>query len=190
MSDAITVAERYLKAANSDDLRVVEHEQKDVDRILAAACASRGSPWGLLALRVNRVRTTGDMAGAGRLATEMGEQLNAYLKRQSMGRHSGSAKVERLPEVTARDLAMTLLKWMQHPTCRACRGRKHPIIPETNVLDTSRLCGSCQGTGLVPLERLVRQEHVEHIRWLAGRVDRACAEVFGDMRRLLRREVE
>ena len=97
-------------------------------------------------------------------------------------------KIERLRDVEAADLAMRMLKWMQEPRCPKCDGRGHPTIPNTPTLDTTRGCLSCRGTGVRPLERLVRREHAEHVRWLAGRVDRACAEVFGDAGRMLRWE--
>lgn len=181
----MTVAERYFRATVSDDLRMTALEQKDADRLVAAAYASGGCPWKCLALRVARVQS-GDAAGMRRLAEELAEQMGEHFCRESMRRHAGAPKVARLAPVVATDLALTMLRWMQRPRCRTCEGRGHPTIPGTPALDTTRECHACHGTGVRPLERMVKHEHAEHVRWLAARVGRACADVFGDMHRRLR----
>lgn len=181
----MTVAERYLLATASKDLRLVEPRRKDADWLVAAAYASAQCPWKRLALRVLRVQA-GDTAGVRHLAGELGEQMREHFRREGGRRHAGTPKMARLEPVVAADLALMTLRWMQRPRCRTCEGRGHPTIPGTPTLDTTRECHACHGTGLRSLERLVKHEHVEHARWLVSRVDRACADVMGDMRRIAR----
>lgn len=48
----MTVAERYFRATVSDDLRMTALEQKDADRLVAAAYASGGCPWKLSLIHI------------------------------------------------------------------------------------------------------------------------------------------
>ena len=59
------------------------------------------------------------------------------------------------------------------------------MLPASPVLDTTRQCEVCHGTGVVLLERLVRTENIEHARWLVSEMEGLMALVFSDVGRLL-----
>jgi hypothetical protein len=174
--------ESYLLAASTSDL-TLKPGPCDADKLLAAAYASSGDPRKQMALRVYRLKAAGSMEGAKQLAAEMSH----WLVSRSMPRKGGYLRrgSPELPRVTAQDLAMTVLKWRQKPTCRSCLGRRHPLIPGAPVLDTTRTCSECHGTGEVAIERLVRSEHADAARWLVGELDAMTAMVFSDMARRL-----
>jgi hypothetical protein len=60
----------------------------------------------------------------------------------------------------------------------------------TPVLDTTRNCPECHGTGKVDLARLVRTEHSDAARWLASEMESLSAMVFSDMAGLLRNRMD
>ena len=187
MSEARSTAEAYLSATNSSDLRVQAERFSDADRILAAAYSVSGSDRKRLALRVYRLRATGEMSGAYSVAEDMGQLL---VKRTTQKRGRASSWEHGVERVVAIDIAMTVLKWQHMPACPACGGRGHPVIEGTPVMDESRECPECRGTGIIPLERLVRPEYVEHARWLASEMDGLSSIVFSDMAEKLRASLD
>lgn len=185
MSDTRSTAEGYLSATNSSDLRVQADVRTDADLILAAAYASMGDPRRMLALRVWRLQAPGDMAGARQIADELG----AAMRKSVVGRRGGflrGAAPGLMPAVTAADLALTVLKWFSRPTCPSCGGRGHPMMKDAPVMDESMDCPDCDGTGIRPLEKLVREEHAGHARWLAAELSGLSSMIFADMKRLMR----
>lgn len=183
MNDARSTRERYLSATDTSDLRVMADRMCAADQLLAAAYSASGSPRKMLALDIWRLRATRSAAGA----REISERLaSLVMHRSRKGRH-GAPRISR---IQAKDMSMAVLKWWQLPTCPTCLGRGHPVIPGTPVLDESRECHDCRGTGTRPLERLVRHEFVEHARWMASEMDSLASIVFDDMARRLRREMD
>lgn len=190
MLDRPGTEERYLRATASSDLRVDADVATDADSLLAAAyasCRGRDADRKRLALRVYRLRATGDMGGARAIADEMSGWIVAR-SMPSGGRLRRSAPL--IKRIQAFDVALTVLKWWQHQACPSCEGRGHPLMPNAPVLDTTRQCPDCRGTGVTPLERLMRQEHAGYARWMAGELDGLCSIVFNDMARLLRPALE
>jgi hypothetical protein len=124
------------------------------------------------------------MSGAHGVAEDLGRLLKKFSMTRNGGYLRGANTGMRL--VTAKDIAMTVLKWQHRPACPACGGRGHPVIEGTPVMDESRECPECRGTGIIPLERLVRPEYVEHARWLASEMDGLSSIVFADMAEKLR----
>ncbi len=181
--------ELYLGAARSSNLRLVPERTGDVDRLASAAFAVAGSPRKQLALRVYRLRATGDMSGARSLAHDLADLMRR--KSVYLGNRGQFGVMGRRPDVThltpekLRAVAMTVLKWWQMPTCPVCEGRKHPLIPNSPGVDESRACSGCHGTGHTQLERMVRQEHTELVRWLVGEMEGLCAAVLRGMARSL-----
>lgn len=192
MSDKPSVEERYLAATMTSDLRVMAEQATDADKLLAAAYAVAGDPRKNLALKVWRLRATGDMAGAHQLA----EELGAKMRKRSMGKGGGSKFLRgtggqtQLTRRKATDVSMMVLKWWQRPTCPFCNGLCHPMMAGGPVLDTSRDCEHCHGTGLIPVEKLVHKEHVEAAKWLISEMEGLCGFIFGDMAVLLRQSLD
>ena len=148
--------------------------------MLAAGFASRGSDRRSMALAVYGVLASEGMRGAWALADEMGKWL-----RHRSYRESDRTRPRAIERTTAIDLAMTVLKWWHHPTCPTCGGLGHPLRDGSPVIDSARECQPCHGTGRVPIERIVRTEHIDLARWLSTEIEVMVNEVFGDMARRL-----
>jgi hypothetical protein len=190
VSEHRSTAESYLAAIYSSDLRVQADVRTDADRLLAAAYAVIGDSRRILALSVYRLRSTGNMSGARQVAYDLG----AMLKRSIISKPGGHLRRSRsdggISQVKASDIAMVVLKWMNLPACPACGGRGHPMMENAPVMDESLNCPECYGTGVIPLERLVRPEHIEYARWMASEADGLSSLIFADMAKLMRHEIE
>ena len=180
MSERVGIQERYLRAAQTSDLSVNLIAPSDVDQLIAAGFATAGRPRRAIALRLHRMLSTGRLSGARDLSWDLGAMLRSQMIRSRKG-----LKVGRVPNLaeTAR-MSMLVIKWLRHPTCPSCHGRGHPTIPNTPHLDESRLCGECHGTGKRPVERLVRTEYADDVRWLVGEVELLVQQTFDAMRRI------
>ena len=184
MSEPRTMSEAYLSATMSSNLRLNPERVTDADRLLAAAYASKDSRHDL-ALRVWRIRATGTMQGAHALA----EDLGALMRSQSMRKRGGYLRTGvGLTFGQAKGVAMTVLKWWQHPTCRVCGGHGHPKMLNAPVLDTNVECPACHGTGKVPLT--IRQEYGDGARWVISEMESLSAMVWDDMARRLKQQMD
>lgn len=175
-------SERYLMARNSSDLGHTSGEPCDADKLLAAAYAARGNERKSLALDVWGVLASTDMRGARGVA----DRLAGWLRRRSLRERGG----EVLTRVVAADLVLRLLKLWHQRTCMTCQGRGSPLIPGSPVLDKSRDCGDCHGTGLIPIERMVKPEHARAARDIEREVLSLQSVVFGDMAAMLAGRME
>jgi hypothetical protein len=171
-----SVSERYVRATNSRDLSVDYSQRTDADVLLAAAYASAGNAAASLALRFYRLRATGDMTPFRELADIAG----AWLLGRSMRR--GRRK---LRGIEARDLATRTLFYWLNPSCTACNGLGHPLMPNSPVINYGHDCPTCHGTGQYPIHRIVPPGTSDEARWLVDEMDRLCGIVFNDMARLL-----
>jgi hypothetical protein len=181
MSESISTAERYLSATQTSDMRVQADVASDADRILAAAFAVSGRPRDTLALEVYNVLASTDMRGAKRVSDRMsGWLVRRYVK----------GKAQKIKRVEAFDISMMLLKLWHKRVCVMCAGRGHPLVNNTPVLDESRECPACHGTGQIPIEQLFRHEHVEHARWLESEINSLCGFVFDAMARRLSKRMD
>ena len=178
MSETRSASERYLSARQSSHLRLKLESRGAADTLLAAGFASRGSDRKSIALAVSGMLTSPGMRGAWAIADELGKWLQhrAY-------RDRSQARPTTIERTTAIDLAMTVLKWHHHGTCPTCSGRKKLLREGAPVLDDNRECRACNGTGKIPIERLVRTEHIELARWLAQEIHVIWNGVFGEMNR-------
>lgn len=178
------IAEQYLSATNSSQLAIDPEYACDADRLLAAAYATAGDPRKSLALDVYRLCATSDMRGARGIAERMAHEVIQRSRPQHRSRTS-SGRPSRQPPTISRieavDLCITVLKWWHMQTCPVCDGRRHPVIPGTPSLDTTRECSHCQGSGIRPLKRHVKAAHLELAYWLVGQLDELTAIVFSDM---------
>lgn len=172
-----TPQERYLSATMSSNLRLKADARCDADTLLAAAYAASGNPRKSLALSVYRLR-----AGHAGSQQALVEPMVGWLVRRSRPNRWASPTLHRLE---ARGVVLAALKWWRHPTCPVCEGRGHPLIAETPVIDLTRDCPECRGTGARSLERLVRREHAGRIRWLVSEMESLSSMVFSDMARRL-----
>lgn len=174
--------ERYIRAAQTSDLSVNLIAPSDADHLIAAGFASARNPRRILALKLHRMMVTGRIVGARDLSYDLGAMLRTHMIRARQGVKTG--RVPNLAE-TAK-MSMLVIKWMRHPTCPSCHGRRHPVITGTPHLDTSRVCSECHGTGQRPVERLVRTEYADDVRWLVSEIDLIVRQTFDAMRRITR----
>lgn len=189
MSDPRGMAERYLSATSSSHLQVQAEKPSDVDKLIAAGSLAR-DPRKDLALRVWRVRATGSARGVQGLAYELGEMLAGHGTDRRQGRYLRSSTRQTMHPVKARMLAMTVLKWWRQPRCQVCDGLGHPKMLDAPILDTTRVCPHCHGTGVAPLELRVRHEHIEQARWLVSQMESLSALVFDQMARRLNQQMD
>lgn len=180
-----SIAEKYLSATNSSQLAVDAEHACDADKILAAAYATAGDPRKSLALDVYRLRATADMRGARAIAERMAVEVMNQSKPDGIRRRL--AKPPTISRVEAIDLCIAVLKWWHMQTCPACEGRGHPRIPGTPHLDATRQCSACHGTGIRPLKKHVKAQHLKLAEWMAGALDGLTALVFSDMLKRLPR---
>lgn len=185
MADSRSASERYLSARRSSHLRLKLDARCEADTLLAAGFASRGNERKSAALAVYGVIASENMKGAWALADVMGH----WLRRKSWN-PSKQPDAPCLERTTAIDLAMTVLKWWHHPACPSCNGLGHPLLWDSPVIDGTRECSACRGTGKIPLEKVVRQEHIELARWLSDEIEVLCAMVFGDIAHRLNEDMD
>lgn len=188
MSEAYTVGERYLSAATTSDLSLDPNMTCDADRLLAAAYATAGDPRRSLALDVWRIKATGSLSGVCELTEKLAKMVRTrdahesdkpFLRKRRMDRDSISLN-------QARVVSVQMLKWWHKPSCPVCNGHGHPKMINAPVLDYTRKCHHCHGTGETPLERMVRPEYIEHARWLVSQFNALSSIIFDDMSRMLR----
>lgn len=177
-----TTQERYIRASQTSDLSINLIAPSDADQLIAAGFASARRPKRILALKLHRMMAAGQVVGARDLSYDLGAMLRTRMIRARAGTRAGG--VPNLAE-TAK-MAMLVIKWMRHPTCPSCHGRGHPSIPGTPHLDTSRVCAECHGSGQRPVERLVRTEYAEDVRWLVSEIEATVRQTFDAMRRITR----
>lgn len=178
-----TAEERYLSAKRSSNLRVSADRSSGADALLAAAFAVSGDDKERkqLALAVYGVLSSTDMRGA----TEVADKMSGRLVRR---RYTVGA--EKISRIEAYDLAMLLLKMWHKRTCPECSGRGHPLMDGAPVQDESIDCKHCYGTGHIPLERIFKENQIEHARWLEREINVMCSFIFNDMAKLLSRNMD
>lgn len=176
-----SMQERYFGARTTSNLRLAPDRIGPADVLISAGVVSRRSERKAMALAVWGVLASDHMTGAHTVA----EALGGRLRKRSFLR-DGVA----MPETSATDTAMAVLKWWRHPACLTCGGHGHPLILNSPVIDESRECPACNGTGQIPLHRLVRTEYAADAYWLSGEIDTMCQMVFGEMARELRKDME
>jgi hypothetical protein len=175
-ADRSQADERYARARSTSDLSHSEGPC-DADKLLAAAYAARGSERRSLALEVHNVLISPDLRGARAAA----DKLAGWVRRRSLRERGGEA----LTRVQAVDLVMRLFKLWNKRACVTCEGRGHPLRHNSPVLDESRDCSECLGTGLIPLERVVRLEHAKAAREIEREVLSLQSVIFKDMADIL-----
>lgn len=180
-----SIAERYLSATNTGQLAVDPEHACDADKILAAAYATAGDPRRSLALDVYRLRATSDLRGARSIADRMAVEIVNRSRPGGINRRL--PKPPTISRIEAIDLCIVVLKWWRMQTCPACHGRRHPVIPGTPHLDPTRTCGHCNGTGIRPLRKHVKANHMRLAEWIVDALDSLTASVFSDMLKRLPR---
>lgn len=173
----MSIAQRYLKARGTSDLRVNTLRPTAADVLVAAGWVARYKEKHRIALDLVGVIGTEEMRGANAVA----EELAGWLVRRSY-KKTGKA----MARIEAFDTAMTVLKWWKRPACFTCGGHGHPTIENSPVIDESKICHACEGTGRIPLDRLIKPKNLEHAKWLAGEIEMMCSDVFGRVARRLR----
>lgn len=174
MSSTRSTQERYLGARRSSNLRLVVDNTGSADLLIAAGWVARASERKSVALAIAGVMASERMAGANAVA----EVLAGWLVKRSQYRSNHG-----MAQVQAHDLALTVLKWWQRPTCLDCGGHGHPLLPNSPVIDETRECPTCLGTGKIPMARIVRSELVDPARWLSNEIEVIYGMVFGQIKR-------
>ena len=176
----MSTTEAYLRAITGTSMRIDLERHTSADTIIAAGMSVRQHRHRDLALRVWRLRTQGDMKGARQLA----EDLAPIMMRMSMVR-KGKPTVTRIQAI---DLALETMKWWCMQTCPVCHGRGHPVIPNTPTLDTTRECNHCDGTGIRPMKRYVKNHALAEK--LVDHLNELSRFVFSDMAKKLAKDME
>lgn len=181
MATGRSMQERYFAARTTSNLRLDPNTIGAADVLIAAGRVAKRSERKSVALAVWGVLSSDHMTGAHEVAELMAKWL-----------HGRSIQQRRTPisKLAAKDVAMAVLKWWRKPACPTCGGHGHPLILNSPIVDESRDCPACNGTGQIPLHRLVRTEYVDDAYWLSGEIDTLCALVFGEMAREIRADME
>jgi hypothetical protein len=177
----MSVAEQYTKAVNSKDLRVQEF-WCDADKLIAAGWVVGGDERKALALSMQRWMS-GDMRGMGQVV----EMMAGWVIGMAVRNRRAMTTPNRTEAV---DLARAVCAWWMHKACPECGGLGHPLIEGAPVLDESRECTACNGTGQRPLTKGMTEQQAELASWLVGSLESVAPFVFGDMARRLRSEME
>ena len=182
MGSRKSMGERYLSARRASNLRIAAEGGGAADVLMLAGWVAGSSERKTLALAVYSVLASSEMRGA----RELANQMAGWIVRRSYR----AAGEQVIPRIKAFDLVLTVLKWHQNPACPACDGLGHPRMPNSPVLDTTRNCTECRGTGKIPMHRIVSTEHVDHALWLADELQGLTAMVFSEMSRRMKMEYE
>lgn len=177
--------EMYMRAVTSSQLAISTcGHHRHADTLIAAGMAVQQHRHRDLALRVWRLRTSGEMQGTRALAEELAPML---MRMSAVGRGRGARPT--VTRIQAKELAIDTLKWWCLQACHACHGRGHPVIPDTPYLDTTRECHHCGGTGIRPLRKCVKH-HPDLAQKLVDRLNALSGLVFSEMARKLARDME
>ena len=165
--------ERYLGARQSSNLRLVVDNTGSADVLIAAGWVARASERKAVALAIAGVMSSERMTGANAVA----ETLAGWLRKRT-----GSQTQWAMKPTEAFDVAMMVLKWFRRLACPDCDGHGHPAMLNSPVIDDSRDCPSCLGTGRIQIARLVKPEFAEHAKWLSNEVEVIFTMVFGQVK--------
>lgn len=179
--DRMTIGDRYARAMSSGNLTLTPGSRTDADHLLAAGYAARKNKRGLMALAVYRMRATEDRAPFAAAAEAATDWL--------VGRGARAGGKAKLSRTEAHATAQSVLLWWLNDVCIACEGRRYTQVPGTPHL-TATVCPECHGTGLQPIERVIRARHLDQARWLASEFDAMCGYVMADMAKLLADRME
>jgi hypothetical protein len=173
----LSIQQRYLQACGTSRLRLIETRMTAADILTASGWVASNSAKRAMALQIYSVLATENMRGAQAVAAELAK----WIRRKSFEDYRAAMKT-----VEAHDLALMVLKWWKRPACLTCGGHGHPTMPGSPVLDESKECQVCHGTGLIPLERLMKAEHIPYANWLISEMDSITSSVFDAIARRLR----
>ena len=175
----MSIAERYLSATNTRNLRLKPEAVCDADTLLAAGYAASGDPRKDLALKVWRMKQTGDRSGFDAVV----EQCEEVLRKNN-------TRGYKLKGRSFRDVASRTLFWWMSPACMDCNGLGHPLVEGTPHLNEHVKCPVCNGTGEFPLHKVVGHKFEPHAADLVAELHVLSAEVFKDMARRLAPEMD
>ena len=176
--NAPTIAEQYLRAISATNL-TVKPTPCQADKLLAAGYAVMGDPQRNLALSLWRMRETSDSTGFEQMVDVLQSWAHSKLARRN----------RRVGKMTRQTIRRTLWLWL-HPTCPACNGLGHPIIEGTPVIDDTRDCPECHGSGKGDIRKLVAESQKALAMETMDELDRLSGYVFHDMARLLKKDLD
>lgn len=129
-TDAPTIAERYVSAGNSSNLRCETGE--DAPMGAAAIFIAAGWSQSRIGMALMRLHTKADRNGL--------EQVHVQIAMQA-----ARWQIERPDAVAA-----SVLAWWLSRICKTCHGVKFQLIPNTPAL-SAKQCKLCRGTGEMAL---------------------------------------
>lgn len=173
----VTTAERYARASSTGNLAPIVDERTDLDVLIAAGIAAKAAPGRMMALRVQRMVTTGDMGELFTVVEHYDALLNAYLQRGGRRPMRKDAR---------RELVVEVLHWMAHPKCGFCGGTGKDVVEGTAGKQAS-VCGGCHGSGIKPLSRAVPHAFAKHALYIVDNINENSREALRHMRFLLKR---
>lgn len=177
----MSVVEQYTRAVNSRNLKIQEFVC-DVDKIIAAGWAVGTDERKSLALSMQRWMS-GDMRGMNQVV----ELMAGWVK----GMAARNQRTMTVPTRTeAVDLSRAVCAWWMHKVCPDCGGHGHPLIEGTPVLDESKDCPSCNGTGQRSLTKGMTEQQSALAEWLVSSLESVAPFVFGEMARRLRADMD
>lgn len=186
MTERTSVAEQYVIATQTSDLRARAECRTDADILIAsgmiAACVKLDASGRevidhekrkrvSLALACYRYGVTGDKSGIWPIVEACDDWLIASLKRKN----------KKIPPQTARRaLIVNVLGWFANQGCDYC-GATGVIATDGTAGKLTEPCSACRGTGKKTLEREVPRAHVEHAQWIITQINQHVAMVHRAM---------
>ena len=162
----MNIQERYSTAKNTSDLTVSTLTNSSASDILAASgMASQEAPE---AMALWESAFSGKAGSKRALVDIMASNLAGKMIKN---RWKGDPK----------KIAQEVIAWYFHGTCQPCGGRKYQLIKGSPVLDETKVCPHCHGTGKVSLPR--NDAH----QWLSSNIDKLLSSAGGHVAKKLAR---
>lgn len=172
MSDRPTIAEKYVKAAASSNLR---HSDRPCDTDKLAAMAWSDKEFGGALFRL-------------KYANDAGRYATALSKLEWVAGRDAAKKGIGLAEIGARWIAKTALDHWLFDICPACQGTGHQKTDPNTPKRDDEPCIACNGRGrrVLDCDPIIRPSVVE----LLSTIDRRVCDAGSEAIRLLAREMD
>ncbi len=166
------VAEQYTRATNSRNLKVQEFFC-DADKLIAAGWVAGSNDRKALALTLQRW-----MAGDLRGMHQTVEMMACWVNRK-----------QSISQAEALDITRAVCAWWMHRVCPVCDGHGHPLLADAPVLDESKECPACAGTGVRSLTEGMTKGQADVAEWLVSTLEAVTPVAFGEMAQRLKTEM-
>lgn len=158
-----SIQEKYTRARNTSNLKSEPRSRQSPADILAAAGMASQDKDNGTAMLLWEVLFRGKTQSKLALVEVLSRDLFFVMRRQKL-------------EGDPRRIAMEVVAWYLHGTCKPCGGLGMEKMPGTPAL-SGRLCKACHGTKRVPLPRTIAHD------WLQDRISKLSAIAGGRVMR-------